>query len=120
MPLPLRWAAPDQNHRQHRHPRSGIAWDTYKVIVAVGLNFTRTLSLPPGVPDNTVRAYWQAVESMIKDPEFIKAASLVVGQEAKWGGGESFQKAFAANFTMKPETTKWLRAASAKYGKVVE
>lgn len=101
-------------------PPSGIAWDAYKVLIAGSRTYDQLLYLPPGTPENILRAYWIVTETMIKDADFRKAADQLVGQGSRWGAGESYDKAFKANFGIRPEVRDWLRSTLPKYGMVVD
>ncbi len=97
-------------------PPSGIAWDTYRGMVAAAKNYTRVLMLPPGATEGVVRAYWAAVDAMLKDREFLKVIEPLVGAQAVWLSGEALDKSFKLNFAIKPEVRDWLRATMPKYG----
>lgn len=91
-------------------------------MVAAGLNFNRTLWLPPGASPAVVRTYVDAVTAMYKDQQFRKDVDPLVGAGAAWGVGEAYDKAFKLNFAtaMKPEVSNWLKGVLKKYNIVVE
>lgn len=100
------------------NPPSGKDWDAFKVLAA-GLNYDKVLLLPPGA-DQAARAYWEASEQMIKDPDFLKAVQSFVGKDASWGAGEAYQKGFWQNIAMEPAILEHLRSMLLKYGMVIE
>lgn len=101
-------------------PPSGAAWDAYKALVAVGVNYDKVLLLPPSTPENVVKAYWTACEAMVKDAEFKKVAEPLVGVVGKWGVGPAYDKEFKQNFKMDSKAIDWLKDTLKKYGVVLE
>ncbi len=101
-------------------PPSGNAWDAYKALVVAAGAFNYSLYLPPGTPDNIVKAYWDAAEKMVKEAEFLKTSAPLAGPAAKWKTGEAFDKAFKANFGVKPEDRDWYRSTMAEYGVTID
>ncbi len=99
---------------------SGITWDTYKTLVAASRNYADCLFLPPRTPDNIVKIYWDAVEKLVKDPEFLNASARLSGAGVLWKAGEAYDKEFKLNFGIKPEIVDFLRATLPKYGMSVE
>lgn len=99
-------------------PPSGIAWDAYNVVVAAGVNFQKTVFLPPGVSESVIREYWKAAESLVKDADFRKIADPLMGD--RWSVGEAADKEFKLNYKMDPKLVEWLRATLEKNGVVVE
>ncbi|MBI2859470.1 MAG: hypothetical protein HYX90_10365 [Chloroflexi bacterium] len=99
---------------------SGIEWKTYKSVLAVVTSFNDALYLPPGTPQNIVRAYWDAAEKMLQDPEFKEAGRRLAGRDAPWVAGEACDKGFRVNFVIDPEIRDWMRTTSPKYGLVID
>lgn len=95
-----------------------MAWEAYKAVVTVQ-QFARLMFLPPGTPDNIVRAYWDASEALVKNTEFRNIADPLVGKSAKWSVGEACDKAFKLNFRADPKAIEWLRGTLTKYGFVM-
>ena len=98
-----------------------MAYEGYRAIVASSETINKPLFLSPGTPDSVIKAYWDATEKMIKDPEFVKIADKLLGKGAPWYAGESFAKLHKREFGMKPEVRDWVKdLMSAKYGVVFE
>ncbi|MBI2857470.1 MAG: hypothetical protein HYX90_00210 [Chloroflexi bacterium] len=74
----------------------------------------------PGTPEHIVGAWKQAIDKMIRDPEFVKAVDpLMVG--ASWMSGEDFSKSFRTGVTkMDTKVIEWLRVSLAEFGAVLE
>lgn len=98
---------------------SGQAYEAYKSILGATVAVGSPLFLPPATPDEIKKAYWSAAESMVVDPEFLKAMEPLVGTGRKFMVGESYAKFFNAQFGMKIETRDWLRDTLGKYGVVL-
>lgn len=94
---------------------SGMGWDAFLALV-VTRNYSKIMFLPPGTPDNIVRAYWDGATRMLKDPGFIERASAVVGKGSPWGAGESYQAQFRTKFKIDQSIRDWLRDLAQKYG----
>ncbi|MBI2857803.1 MAG: hypothetical protein HYX90_01890 [Chloroflexi bacterium] len=109
----------DLYERLYQKPPSGMAWDAYKATLLLGRTYINALWLPPGMPDNMVKAYWDASGSMVKDPEFTKAADSLAGAGAKWMAGNIADQGFRLNFKMAPEVVDWVRKTMGKYGMVI-
>lgn len=99
---------------------SGIAWDAYKALVAGTRSFKNLLLLPPAVPDSILRAYWNAADKMLKEPEFRKTVEQLQGEQAPWGVGEAYSKQFNANMAMDPKVLDWIKGALGEYGVVLQ
>lgn len=98
---------------------SGTAWEAYKSLLA-SEEIDKMLTLPPGAPENVKKAYWDACEQMLKDPEFRQLAERDVGADAKWEAGKSIDDKFKLVFKMDPQIVTWFRDTMTKYGVVVE
>ncbi len=101
-------------------PPSGVAWEAYRALRAAAHTYWQTLFVPPGTPDAIVRAYWDASEKMLKDAEFRKIATVVVGAGSKFKAGEALDKEFKLNFGMDPKVVDWLRVTLREYGVVMD
>ncbi len=103
-------------------PASGVVWEAYRSILAAQRVFNQNLFLPPGMPDSMVRAYWDAAERMLKDPEFSKiaASNVLAGPGARWFVGEAADKAFKGTFSIDPKVVAWFKEILPKYRFVVE
>lgn len=96
---------------------SGTVWEAYKGVLALMKNYDNILAFPQGTPDNVMRAYWTAAETIVKDAAFRKMVDPLVGKDAGWQAGEALNKAYKQNFAiMKPEIVTWYRTTMAKYG----
>lgn len=111
---------PELFEKLNGKPPSGMPWEAYRAVVAAGLNYNRTLLLPPGAPDAIVRTYWDATAAMLKDAEFHTVIDPLVGKDTSWGHGEAYDKGFKVNFAIKPEVRDWMRAAMKNYGVVID
>ncbi|MBI2857968.1 MAG: hypothetical protein HYX90_02720 [Chloroflexi bacterium] len=99
---------------------SGMAWEAFKGMVAAVRNYDSVLFLSPGVPENVVKVYWEAAQTLVKDPEFRKVVDPLMGGAAVWITGEACDKQFKLNFAIRPEVRDWLRDTLPRYGMVVE
>lgn len=99
---------------------SGIAWDTFKGLIAAMRNYQNALVLSPGVPMDIVRAYWDASDRLMKDADWRKEAAQMVGERAPWLWGESFSKEYKANLLMDSKALDWLKTAVKQYGGAIE
>ncbi|MBI2857966.1 MAG: hypothetical protein HYX90_02710 [Chloroflexi bacterium] len=99
---------------------SGIAWEAYKGIHAATYNYDKFLFVTPGVSGDTVKAYWDAADKMVRDAEFRRVIELLAGKGARWTAGEAFDKEFKLTFGMDPKVVDWLRSTLAKSGVVVD
>ena len=70
--------------------------------------------------DNLMRAYWDAGQKMLQDPEFRKAMATLGTDKTPWFSGEGYSKQFQTNMVMKSEAVDWLRTTMAEYGVVLE
>ncbi|MBI2859468.1 MAG: hypothetical protein HYX90_10355 [Chloroflexi bacterium] len=98
---------------------AGIAWDTVMAMAAIGPSFQDQLMLPPGVPDGVKRAYWDAAQKMLQDPEFRKTADVMVGANAPWSVGEALSARFKSSMKIDPKIIEWLEGALKEYGVVL-
>ncbi|MBI2859249.1 MAG: hypothetical protein HYX90_09240 [Chloroflexi bacterium] len=99
---------------------TGPAFDAYRSIMASVKAMDKFMLLPPGASDDVKKAYWTAVENMVKDSEFRKTADPVAGAGADWTAGEAFDKRLKSQFGLKPEIRGWLQTTLKKYGMVLE
>lgn len=90
---------------------SGIVWETYKGLTAATRTNQNILLLRPDTPTAIVKAYQDAVQRMVKDPEFIQQSG-----SNTWETGEAFANSIKANLAMKQESIDWLRTALGEYG----
>ena len=66
----------------HGKPPTGPLWDAFRILYnTVHGSLTRVLVMPPGTPKNRIEFLRQAIESMTKDPAFVRDWEKVFGQE---------------------------------------
>lgn len=98
---------------------SGIEWQAYNGMVGTARSYDKLLTLPPGTPEVIIKAYWEAAQKVIEDPEFQKTAQSLVGDKAVWTVGKSLEDGVKRSFAMDPAVIKWLKETMAKHGVVV-
>lgn len=104
----------------HGKQPSGIEWDAYRSVVAIR-TYDFVVLLPPNMPDNIAKAYWDAAEKMLKDAEFRQIVNAMVGKDAPWYTGEALNKAYKAQFSIDPKVAAWIKGVmSTKYGQVFD
>ncbi|MBI2857871.1 MAG: hypothetical protein HYX90_02235, partial [Chloroflexi bacterium] len=99
---------------------SGMAWDAYKAVVAAGFSYGKSLLLPPGTPGPIVKAWRDAGDRMFKDPEFKKAAEVLLGTGASLASGDSFPADFRATIKMDAKVLEYLVSILKEHGMVLE
>ncbi len=66
----------------HGKPPSGPLWDAFRILYnTVHGSLTRVLVMPPGTPQNRIEFLRKAIESMVKDPAFVRDWEKIFGQE---------------------------------------
>ncbi len=99
---------------------SGMAFEAYRALLAASEGMKMMLLVLPGTPDSIIRAYWDGLNTMSKDAEFLKRMVPLIGGSSKLSTGEDNAKAFKLNFRMDPKVQDWLKGTLRKYGVVVD
>lgn len=100
-------------------PPSGMAWEAYLGLQGSSM-YDKILMLSPGVSEGIIRAYWEAADKMLKDPEFRKMGDALIGTGSEWTAGDALDKGFKVVYKMEPQVVTWLKDTLKKYGTVVE
>ncbi len=102
-------------------PPSGQAWEAYKMLIVME-GFEKSLHLPPGTPDDIVKAWNEAAEKMSKSPAFLEALAPMFGRNPDLVAGETAERLFKAGLrdAAKPELIRWFKETmNTKYGIVI-
>jgi hypothetical protein len=100
----------------HGADPSGPAWDAYKAMVRAVGNGGKILMTHSDTPPEARAALKRAVETMTKDPEFLKAAETLL-EGYGLNTGRELEASLNAISAMTPETIAWLQdLLSREYG----
>ncbi len=92
----------------HGKPASGPAFDALKAFMQAGYGAQKALFLPKGTSKEIVDAYVQAIERVLKDPEFLKAAEEDLGAYEQYTGQRA-QRLVEQATTISPEAKQWVK-----------
>jgi hypothetical protein len=87
---------------------SGPAWESYKAVARAIGNGGKILMLHSDAPPAARMALRQAIEAMVKDPEYLKVAESVL-EGYGFSTGERLEANIAAIGRMDPASISWLQ-----------
>jgi tripartite-type tricarboxylate transporter receptor subunit TctC len=91
----------------HGKPPSGPAFDAYKSFLQAGFGAQKALFVPKGTPKEIVDAYTQAIQRLLKDPEFRKTVDEELGVYEQYTGDRAAVLVKQAT-TVTPEAKQWI------------
>jgi tripartite-type tricarboxylate transporter receptor subunit TctC len=92
----------------HGKPASGPAFEAYKSFLQAGFGAQKALFVPKGTPKDIVDAYTQAIERVLKDAEFRKAAEEELGDYEQFTGQRAGTLVTQAT-TIAPDAKQWVK-----------
>ena len=92
----------------HGKPPSGPAFEAYKGFLQAGFGAQKALFVPKGTPKDVIDAYTQAIQRVLKDPEFRKSAEEELGDYEQYTGERASTLVNQAT-TMAPEAKQWVK-----------
>jgi tripartite-type tricarboxylate transporter receptor subunit TctC len=92
----------------HGKKPEGPAFEALKAFIQAGFGAQKALFLPKGTPKDVVDAYSQAIERVLKDPEFRKAVAEDLGDYDQYVGARSERLVEQAT-TISPEAKQWVK-----------
>jgi tripartite-type tricarboxylate transporter receptor subunit TctC len=92
----------------HGKKPSGIAYEAYKAFVVAGFAAQKPLFLPKGTPKDIVDTYVQALDKVVKTPEFKEKAGDELG-EYQQAVGPAATKVLEVALNVDPKARAWVR-----------
>jgi tripartite-type tricarboxylate transporter receptor subunit TctC len=92
----------------HGKKPSGIAYEAYKAFVVAGFAAQKPMFLPKGTPKDIVDTYVQALDKVVKTPEFKEKAGDELG-EYQQAVGPAARKAVEVALNVDPKARAWVR-----------
>jgi tripartite-type tricarboxylate transporter receptor subunit TctC len=92
----------------HGKKPSGIAYEAYKAFVVAGFAAQKPLFLPKGTPQDIVDTYVQALDKVVKTPEFKDKAGDELG-EYQQAVGPAASKVLEVALNVDPKARAWVR-----------
>lgn len=92
----------------HGKKPSGIAYEAYKAFVVAGFVAQKPMFLPKGTPKDIVDAYVQALDKVVKTPEFKEKAGDELGEYPQ-AVGPAARKTLETALHIDPKAKAWVR-----------
>ncbi len=92
----------------HGKPPSGPAFDAYKSFLQAAFGAQKAIFVPKGTPKEIVDAYTQAIQRLLKDPEFRKTVDEELGDYEQYTGDRAAVLVNQAT-TVTPEAKQWIK-----------
>jgi tripartite-type tricarboxylate transporter receptor subunit TctC len=92
----------------HGKKPSGPGFEAYKAFVTAGFGAQKAMFVPKATPKDIVDTYTQAVDRVLKDAEFRKAAEEELGQYPQYTG-ERARTLVTQATTIAPEAKQWVK-----------
>lgn len=87
---------------------SGPVYDAWKNVVTMGVSASKGISLPAGTPDDIHRAWTDAIQATLKDPEFKAKGRKIIGAYPVILGKDA-HAIYSHAMDIKPETHAWMK-----------
>lgn len=93
---------------------SGIEWKALRAVLRFAGSAIRTLVLPPGSPQASVKAMRQAVSSLARDPEYAADAKKRIGFVPRFRVGAEAEELIRVSTRLEPDVVSFLKGYVAK------
>jgi hypothetical protein len=92
----------------HGKKPEGPAFEAFKAFMQAGYGAQKAMFVPKATPKDIVNTYTQAIERVLKDPEFRKAAQEDLGDYPQYTGERAVTLVTQAT-TISPEAKQWVK-----------
>jgi tripartite-type tricarboxylate transporter receptor subunit TctC len=92
----------------HGKKPEGPAFEAFKAFLQAGYGAQKAMFVPKGTPKDVVDTYTQAIERVLKDAEFRKAAEEDLGDYPQYTGERAVTLVTQAT-TISPEAKQWVK-----------
>ncbi|MBI4521732.1 MAG: hypothetical protein HY701_12900 [Gemmatimonadetes bacterium] len=95
---------------------SGVEWEAYKAVLAVGVSTAKVLWLHDDAPPQAIETLRMAARDMVQDSTFLEAARVEVGDYPFYVGDE-INRAIGSATSVSPATLAWIKGVlKERYG----
>jgi hypothetical protein len=92
----------------HGKKPEGPGFEAYKAFLTAGFGAQKAMFVPKGTPKDVVDTYTQAIERVLKDAEFRKAAQEELGEYSQYTGERAVTLVTQAT-TIAPDAKQWVK-----------
>jgi tripartite-type tricarboxylate transporter receptor subunit TctC len=92
----------------HGKKPEGPGFEAYKAFVTAGFGAQKAMFVPKGTPKDVIDTYTQAIDRVLKDAEFRKAAQEELGEYSQYTGERAGTLVTQAT-TIAPEAKQWVK-----------